>query len=263
LSDESEGGEEDEEEEEEDEEEEKKQKQPASKAKPSQKQQQQQQKKGKKRKLEETDPLAAFSVEGATITESEEGGRPVKRGRRQSYRDPRFFMSAEPQDADTEKGYKIREEFGIGSRLDDATLDLAGDDEEGMLQQKHLVKRWDRKKKKFVTVMGGAADINGMLKRKNESGALIDPKKVKPGEIYAKWQKQHRRAIASTVADDDEAVDPVTDALEKFGKASGPSASKAEKKARCAGVCLCASNLPLTLITTEYIITPKGLGKAV
>jgi len=36
--------------------------------------------------------------------------------------------------------YKIREEeFGVGSRLDDATLDLAGDDEEGMLQQKHLV----------------------------------------------------------------------------------------------------------------------------
>ena len=68
--------------------------------------------------------------------------------------------------------------------MEDLNINLAPDDEKGMLKQKRQMK-WDSKKRKYVQMVVGTDGHS--YKPKNESGKKINLKKDKDPELYKKW----------------------------------------------------------------------------
>jgi hypothetical protein len=72
--------------------------------------------------------------------------------------------------AHRERGYAVKEENLHSQGI---SLDLAGDDE-NQLNSKRQVKKWDRKKKKYVTIQSGAPSADDQKKHVvTESGEII------------------------------------------------------------------------------------------
>lgn len=89
-----------------------------------------------------------------------------------------------------------------GERLEDITLDIDADDAEGLNKQKQsTVRRWDRKKKKFITTVVGS-DPLAKGARRNESGGKIKDKGG-ASDLYERWKKKNRRAIGADATNDD------------------------------------------------------------
>jgi len=74
----------------------------------------------------------------------------------------------------------------FNQEVSNATMDLIGDDKEEMHRSQQKMK-WDRKKKKFVSVQG---QMEKTKKIKTESGAYIQASYK--SNLYAKWLKNSK-----------------------------------------------------------------------
>ena len=95
-----------------------------------------------------------------------------------------------PEDADTEAGYAVSMKGKYGGNLEDAVLDLNPDSTEDLYKsQKRMVKHWDRKKKKYITV--GMNEIDKMTgKRKKPPPTSKKKNKKTLQSQYDKWYVQ-------------------------------------------------------------------------
>jgi ATP-dependent RNA helicase DDX54/DBP10 len=113
---------------------------------------------------------------------------------------------------------------GAAIRLEEAMLDINGD-ETGDLAQKQRLMRWDKSKRKYIQSSVGE-ELTGDSKTKKmrtESGQLVKRDRAKLGELYEKWQKKTNRSIGRTgVFDDvtDAPVDETKTPKKQYGRAA-------------------------------------------
>jgi ATP-dependent RNA helicase DDX54/DBP10 len=89
-------------------------------------------------------------------------------------------------------------------RLEEAMLDVVGDENEELVQKQRMM-RWDKSKRKYVKTTVGS-ELSGDSKSKKmrlESGQLVSSDKMKLGELYTKWQKKTNRSIGRSGVFDD------------------------------------------------------------
>ncbi|EIW63392.1 DEAD-domain-containing protein [Trametes versicolor FP-101664 SS1] len=114
----------------------------------------------------------------------------AKKARGSKFRDSEFYMSHYQKDADTEKGYSLRDGASFVEQAQNVAFDLAGDDGRSQERARREMK-WDKKKKKFVKGTGEGADNVKMVK--TESGAKL-PATYRSGR-FDEWKQQHRVSI--------------------------------------------------------------------
>ncbi|TFL04411.1 P-loop containing nucleoside triphosphate hydrolase protein [Pterulicium gracile] len=108
--------------------------------------------------------------------------------KKKDFRDGDFYMSHYQKDADTDKGYSLRDGASFIEQAQLATFDLAGD--EGNSDRQHRMKlSWDKKKKKFV--QGGGVGADNVKLVKTESGVKL-PATYRSGRFDEWKQKSHR-----------------------------------------------------------------------
>ncbi|KAF6762983.1 ATP-dependent RNA helicase DBP10 [Ephemerocybe angulata] len=91
--------------------------------------------------------------------------------KKNSYRDEEFYMSYTQKDANTEKGYSLKD--GASSfvrQAQNVTFDLEGDDGDGLRKRNNTL-TWDKKKKKFIKGDGTGADNQKIIR--TESGTKL------------------------------------------------------------------------------------------
>ncbi|KAH9858801.1 DEAD-domain-containing protein [Lenzites betulinus] len=106
------------------------------------------------------------------------------------FRDSEFYMSHYQKDADTEKGYSLRDGATFAEQAKNVAFDLTGDDGRAQERQRREMK-WDKKKKKFVKGTGEGADNVKMVK--TESGAKL-PATYRSGR-FDEWKAKSRVSI--------------------------------------------------------------------
>jgi ATP-dependent RNA helicase DDX54/DBP10 len=98
---------------------------------------------------------------------------------------------------------------GNAMRLEEAMLDVVGDENEQLVKKQRMM-RWDKSKRKYVQTSVGA-ELSGTSYSKRvklESGQIVKKDKLKLGEIYEKWQKKTNRSVGRNgVFDNDGAGD--------------------------------------------------------
>ncbi|OBZ67153.1 ATP-dependent RNA helicase DBP10, partial [Grifola frondosa] len=107
-----------------------------------------------------------------------------------TYRDSEFYMSHYQKDADTEKGYSMRDGATFAEQARNVTFDLAGDEAAARERQRRELK-WDKKKKKFVKGTGEGADNVKLVK--TESGAKL-PATYRSGR-FDEWKAKNRVSL--------------------------------------------------------------------
>lgn len=152
--------------------------------------------------------------------------KPAKQKRGTDFRDPNFYIDTElstnPEEALRSRRIEaamqpsaetsgMKNALGHAMRLEEAILDIVGDENEEMVK-KHRMMRWDKSKRKYVQTTLGE-ELKGESKSKKmrlESGQLVRDNKAKLGELYVKWQKKTNRSVGrSGVFDDgDGPIDP-------------------------------------------------------
>ena len=128
---------------------------------------------------------------GSGFDYDEEVQHPKNKGpKKTSYKDKANYLSMVPEDADTEAGYAVSMKGKYGGNLEDAVLDLNPDSTEDLYKsQKRMVKHWDRKKKKYITV--GMNEIDKMTgKRKKPPPTSKKKNKKTLQSQYDKWYVQ-------------------------------------------------------------------------
>ncbi|KAH9949579.1 ATP-dependent RNA helicase DBP10 [Amylocystis lapponica] len=115
---------------------------------------------------------------------------PTKSGKggKDNFRDSEFYMSHYQKDADTEKGYSLRDGATFAEQAQNVAFDLTGD--EGADRKRREMK-WDKKKKKFVKGGGEGAD-NVKLVR-TESGIKL-PATYRSGR-FDEWKAKSRVSL--------------------------------------------------------------------
>eukprot|EP00792_Barthelona_sp_PAP020_P002315 TRINITY_DN13786_c0_g1_i1.p1 TRINITY_DN13786_c0_g1~~TRINITY_DN13786_c0_g1_i1.p1 ORF type:complete len:750 (+),score=188.04 TRINITY_DN13786_c0_g1_i1:40-2250(+) len=112
------------------------------------------------------------------------------------YQDSEYYMSYESSNV-REDGYSLNNQPQSSEEM---ILEFASDDTESMLN-KRRVKRWDRKKKKFVTLTAGKEFMPYDIKSKsagivkNESGVYVK-NGIKKSDIYSKWKANQKQSSA-------------------------------------------------------------------
>ncbi|KAI0374114.1 DEAD-domain-containing protein [Pilatotrama ljubarskyi] len=114
-------------------------------------------------------------------------GKKAKGGK---FRDSEFYMSHYQKDADTEKGYSLRDGASFAEQAKNVAFDLTGDEAAAQERQRREMK-WDKKKKKFVKGTGEGADNVKMVK--TESGAKL-PATYRSGR-FDEWKAKSRVSI--------------------------------------------------------------------
>ncbi|KAI9312215.1 P-loop containing nucleoside triphosphate hydrolase protein [Dichotomocladium elegans] len=113
---------------------------------------------------------------------------------KKSHRDEEYYIHYTQKGADTEQGYAMQTNGSFVEQAGRAQLDLIGDDNDTMNQNRRNALRWDAKKKKFVKGTGIGSDNKKLIR--TESGALI-PATYKSGR-YDEWAKKKRISIPRT-----------------------------------------------------------------
>ncbi len=150
----------------------------------------------------------AFFIENDYASNSEE-----------AQRQRRMEAAMQPSAANSVKGIT-----GNAMRLEEAMLDVVGDENEQLVKKQRMM-RWDKSKRKYVQTSVGA-ELSGTSYSKRvklESGQIVKKDKLKLGEIYEKWQKKTNRSVGRTgVFDndggDDDIVAAPTNSKQKGGK---------------------------------------------
>ncbi|PIL36115.1 transporter [Ganoderma sinense ZZ0214-1] len=127
----------------------------------------------------EDDIAAVFDVSGKK-SKSGKGG----------FRDEEFYMSHYQKDADTEKGYSLRDGASFAEQARNVAFDLTGDEAAAQERQRRELK-WDKKKKRFVKGTGEGAD-NVKLVR-TESGVKL-PVTYRSGR-FDEWKAKSRLSL--------------------------------------------------------------------
>ncbi|EMD37388.1 hypothetical protein CERSUDRAFT_135966 [Gelatoporia subvermispora B] len=112
-----------------------------------------------------------------------------KKSGKTNFRDSEFYMSHYQKDANTEKGYSLRDGATFAEQAQNVTFDLAGD--EGVQNRKRHEMHWDKKKKKFVKGTGEGADNVKMVR--TESGAKL-PATYRSGR-FDEWKAKSRVSL--------------------------------------------------------------------
>jgi ATP-dependent RNA helicase DDX54/DBP10 len=141
---------------------------------------------------------------------------PKKRKTASDFRDPAFYIdndltgsAEETQRARTieaamQPNAGMKGIAGTAFRIEEAMLDVVGDENEELIQKQRMV-RWDKSKRKYVQTTVGA-ELRGDSKSKKmrlESGQRVSTEKMKLGELYAKWQKKTNRSVGRNGVFDD------------------------------------------------------------
>jgi ATP-dependent RNA helicase DDX54/DBP10 len=122
----------------------------------------------------------AFFIETNAVNNPEE-----------SQRQQQVEAAMQPSAANSVKGV-----IGSALRIEEAMMDIVGDEREEMVQ-KHRMMRWDTSKRKYIQTTVGA-ELSGESRSKRlrlESGKIVKTDKMKLGELYEKWQKKTSRSI--------------------------------------------------------------------
>jgi ATP-dependent RNA helicase DDX54/DBP10 len=98
-------------------------------------------------------------------------------------------MSYYQKDADTEKGYSLRDGASFAEQAHGVTFDLTGD--EALQERKRRGLRWDKQKKKFVKGTGEGADNVKLVK--TESGVKL-PATYRSGR-FEEWKSKARVSL--------------------------------------------------------------------
>ncbi|KAF8633418.1 hypothetical protein AX17_004589 [Amanita inopinata Kibby_2008] len=106
--------------------------------------------------------------------------------KKQSYRDPEFYMSHYQKNAHAEKGYSLTDGASFAEQARTATFDLTGD--EALAEKKKRQLTWDKKKKKFTKGDGVGADNVKLVK--TESGMKL-PASYRSGR-FNDWKSKAR-----------------------------------------------------------------------
>jgi ATP-dependent RNA helicase DDX54/DBP10 len=148
------------------------------------------------------------TVASASTTQSSEKKRKNMRGA--DFRDSTYFIESDvvgnPEEAFRQRTVEAAMQpsaansmkgiIGSAMRLEEAMLDVVGD-ENNQLVQKQRMMRWDKSKRKYIQTTVGA-ELSGQSKSKRiklESGQIVKSDKLKLGEIYEKWQKKTNRSV--------------------------------------------------------------------
>mmetsp|Transcript_24297 Transcript_24297/g.27110 ORF Transcript_24297/g.27110 Transcript_24297/m.27110 type:complete len:962 (+) Transcript_24297:77-2962(+) len=109
----------------------------------------------------------------------------------EAQRQRQIEAAMQPSAASSSKGWK-----GNALRLEEAMLDVVGDENDQLVQKQRMM-RWDKSKRKYVqTTVGAELSGESYSKRvKLESGQIVKKDKLKLGEIYEKWQKKTNRSV--------------------------------------------------------------------
>nr|XP_002130371.1 ATP-dependent RNA helicase DDX54 [Ciona intestinalis]XP_026692180.1 ATP-dependent RNA helicase DDX54 [Ciona intestinalis] len=108
------------------------------------------------------------------------------------FKDSEFYIDYKPKDHNTEAGLSIGNgRTNFAKEASNVTLDLIGDEDKTLRQQKMQRKVWDRKKKRFVNAQD-AGPTAPKKKIRTESGALISSTYKK--NIYQEWKKKTKLA---------------------------------------------------------------------
>ena len=154
----------------------------------------------------------AFFIENDYASNSEE-----------AQRQRRMEAAMQPSAANSMKGIT-----GNAMRLEEAMLDVVGDENEQLVKKQRMM-RWDKSKRKYVQTSVGA-ELSGTSYSKRvklESGQVVKKDKLKLGEIYEKWQKKTNRSVGrSGVFDNDGGDDDVIAASSSKQKQSGKKNNK-------------------------------------
>jgi hypothetical protein len=109
----------------------------------------------------------------------------------EAHRQRQVEAAMQPSAATSVKGI-----VGNALRLEEAMLDVVGDENEQLVQKQRMM-RWDKSKRKYIQTTVGA-ELSGQSKSKRiklESGQVVKSDKLKLGEIYEKWQKKTNRSV--------------------------------------------------------------------
>ena len=133
------------------------------------------------------------------------------------FRDPSFYMendfTGNAEEADRSRKVEsmmqpsssaVRGMAGRAVRMEEAMMDIVGDDNDALIQNQRMV-RWDKAKRKYVQTTVGS-ELAGHSKTKKirlESGQLARKDDSKLGELYSKWQKKTNRSVGRTGVFDD------------------------------------------------------------
>ncbi|EGG14100.1 putative RNA helicase [Cavenderia fasciculata] len=142
---------------------------------------------------EEGDDQVKYKI---TIDDSESKAAELKNSKkktRSSTKDEAFFMSSTPSNYYQERALAITDKF-----TRDDEVNMGTDDGQNKTPGGSSGKKWDRKKKKFVSVQ---ADADREKERKkwvrNEAGVLVDTSKNKKN-LYEEWKKKTNSRIQRT-----------------------------------------------------------------
>ncbi|KIM20684.1 hypothetical protein M408DRAFT_30142 [Serendipita vermifera MAFF 305830] len=118
-----------------------------------------------------------------------EDSRKASKREPKSFKDEEFYMSHYQKDAETERGYSLRDGATFAEQASQVTFDLTNDTGAAELKRRQSQLKWDRKKKKFVKGDGAGADNVKLIK--TESGTKL-PISYKSGR-YEEWVKGRGR----------------------------------------------------------------------
>ncbi|RPD59945.1 ATP-dependent RNA helicase DBP10 [Lentinus tigrinus ALCF2SS1-6] len=107
-----------------------------------------------------------------------------------NFRDEEFYMSHYQKDADTEKGYSLRDGASFAEQARNVAFDLTGDEASAQDRQRRELK-WDKKKKRFVKGTGEGADNVKLVK--TESGVKL-PVTYRSGR-FDEWKAKSRVSL--------------------------------------------------------------------
>lgn len=119
--------------------------------------------------------------------------RMTKKPKREKVKDDEFYIPYSASDKDTQAGLAVNNFKSAASR---AEMDLTGDSEETRRLQTNM-KKWDRKKKKMITIN----NTSKVGKIRTESGAWI-PASYKTNR-YSQWKEKAKIRDANDDSDDE------------------------------------------------------------
>lgn len=138
---------------------------------------------------EESEDESDVAPEDFELADEKEIATVFEASDKRTYRDPDFYLSHYQKDAQTDKGYSLRDDATFAEQARSATFDLAGD--ETIQRKKRHQLTWDKKKKKFTKGDGAGADNVKLVK--TESGTKL-PASYRSGR-YDEWKSKTRSSL--------------------------------------------------------------------
>ena len=112
-----------------------------------------------------------------------------------AYRDEAFYIPHEPGDRHAESGLSVH------SKVDHAVMDLLGEDQEGLAQQRRQY-HWDRRSRRDICLPQGETGKSGK-RVQMENGVKMKRGLKDPGKLYDSWKRNQKTKIQSIGTQED------------------------------------------------------------